>query len=435
VAGPQSDGPPSDGARFDGARSAGPRSDGRRALLEFVRGSGLYPSCGRGHLNLYQPFVERALSIVRPGGRVGLILPWGVATDDGATELRRRLLDRCGHLTWLGLDNAAALFPIHRGLRFAAIAATRDGPAGAVRGRFGVRTSDEIEALPDLDDPLGPPPAAAAFDVRLDADTLRAIGGPARRIPDLRRRADLHWLGRICREFPALGDATGWRARFGRELNATDDRDSFGGHGLPVIDGKHIGPFVVDAPAAGRFITRAAARQQLPARRFEGARLGYRDVSGAGNRLSLIAAIVPADVVTTHTIFCLRTPLPPGQQQFLCGLFNAYVLNAVVRMFMGAHVTTSLVEGLPVPTWTGSPAQRRIARLAARLARGPHAPRLHAALQASVARLYGIDAETFAAILESFPLVPRGDRDAAVAALRGTRGGASRAARVPIHTS
>jgi hypothetical protein len=436
--GARSDGGRSDGARPEGARSDGPpsdgaRFDGRRALLEFVRGSGLYPSCGRGHLNLYQPFVERALSIVRPGGRIGLILPWGVATDDGAAELRRRLLDRCGHLTWLGLDNAGALFPIHRGLRFAAIAATRDGPAGAVRGRFGVRTSDEIEALPDFDDPLGPP-AAAAFDVRLDADTLRAIGGPARRIPDLRRRADLDWLGRICREFPALGDATGWRARFGRELNATDDRDRFGGHGLPVIDGKHIGPFVVDARAAGRFITRAAARQQLPACRFEGARLGYRDVSGAGNRLSLIAAIVPADVVTTHTIFCLRTPLPPVQQQFLCGLFNAYVLNAVVRMFMGAHVTTSLVEGLPVPAWTGSPAQRRIARLAARLARRPHAPRLHAALQASVARLYGIEAETFAAILESFPLVPRGDRDAAVAALRGTQGGASRADRVPIRT-
>src|SRR5204862_7498065 len=33
------------------------REDDKYArTLGFIRGSGLYPSCGRGHLNLYQPF-------------------------------------------------------------------------------------------------------------------------------------------------------------------------------------------------------------------------------------------------------------------------------------------------------------------------------------------------------------------------------------------
>jgi hypothetical protein len=30
------------------------------------------------------------------------------------------------------------------------------------------------------------------------------------------------------------------------------------------------------------------------------------------------------------------------------------MINAVVRMLMGSHVTTGLVEGLPVPKWTGT---------------------------------------------------------------------------------
>jgi hypothetical protein len=35
------------------------------------------------------------------------------------------------------------------------------------------------------------------------------------------------------------------------------------------------------------------------------ARLAYRDVASATNRLTLIAAVIPARAATTHTLFCL----------------------------------------------------------------------------------------------------------------------------------
>jgi len=137
------------------------------------------------------------------------------------------------------------------------------------------------------------------------------------------------------------------------------------------IDGKHLNPFVVDVTASSRAILESRAHHLLPDARFTETRLAYRDVSGAGNRFTLIAAMVPAGVVTTHTLFCLRTPLPVTRQQFLCGLFNSATLNAVIRMLMGGHVTTSLVEGLPMPPWTGAPEQLEVARLAAGLATDP----------------------------------------------------------------
>jgi len=90
------------------------------------------------------------------------------------------------------------------------------------------------------------------------------------------------------------------------------------------------------------------------------------------------------------------------------------VLNAVVRLLMGGHVTTGLVEGLPVPGWTGDAAQRDVARLAAVLARRPHELGVEAELQAAVARLYALDAEMFAHVLRGFPLVPQEQRDAAL---------------------
>jgi hypothetical protein len=370
-------------------RDAGPGVTGvpsPRSMLRFVRDSGLYPGCDRGHLNLYQPFVDRALALARPGGRVGLVLPWGFATDDGAQALRRRVFDELSVDTLLGLDNARGLFPIHRGTRFLVLTAGRSGGGGDIRARFGLESASELDDIPGRDSPG----TAPAFPLRLTSARLAAVGGRTRRIPDLRSAGHLALLERLCREHPRLGARIGWAAEFGRELNATDDRASFGADGLAVLDGKHVTPFVADVSRAAIRIPRREAERLLPDRRFDRARLAYRDVSGVGNRRSLIAALVPAGVVTTHTLFCLRSPPPLEQQQFLCALFNSDLMNALVRMLMGGHVTTGLVEDLPVPAWRGSREQRRIAALARRLASHPDDEAAGAGLQTAVARLYGV---------------------------------------------
>jgi len=374
-------------------REAGPDVAGVASparMLRFVRDSGLYAACDRGHLNLYQPFVDRAMTLTRSGGRMGLVLPWSFAADEGARALRRRLFDEHAVDTVVGLDNAAGLFPIHRGVRFLVVTASRGGPACVTRGRFGVKTAAELDALPGRESADADSPAA--FPIRLSRTRLSTAGGSARRVPDARSASALDALVRLCRDHPRLGAHDGWNVRFGRELNATDDRGRFGAAGLPVIDGKHLAPFVVDPSASTRRIVRREAERRLPDRRFDRPRLAYRDVSGVGNRRCLIAAIVPAGVVTTHTLFCLRTPLPAVRQELLCALFNSDVLDAVVRMLMGTHVTASLVADLPVPAWRDSDAERRLAALARRLARSPDDAPAMTQLQAGVARLYGVAA-------------------------------------------
>jgi hypothetical protein len=296
---------------------------------------------------------------------VGLVLPWGVAADEGAAALRARLINHGSVDAIVGFDNAEGIFPIHRGVRFMVLVASPGASPREIRARFGVRTADEIDDLPGEAEPGD----RGAYPVRLSVESLKRVGGSALRIPDVRRAADLDWLQHVSSAFPRLGAKDGWAAEFGRELNATEDRESFGSAGLPVIDGKHIGPFTVDVAASDRRIPELAARARLADRRFTNARLGYRDVSSPGNRYALIAAMIPANVVTTHTLFCLRNAFTTTQQYFLCGLFNSVSVNAIVRMLMGGHVTTGLVEGLPIPRWEGTPDQLRIAELAERLER------------------------------------------------------------------
>ena len=79
------------GMRFeripDPAASAIGRAPTNRGALRFFRKAGIYRHQGHGHANRYQLFLERALQLTRPGGRIGLVLPSGLATDQGSSAL------------------------------------------------------------------------------------------------------------------------------------------------------------------------------------------------------------------------------------------------------------------------------------------------------------------------------------------------------------
>jgi len=242
---------------------------------------------------------------------------------------------------------------------------------------------------------------------------LERLSGDTLTIPWLKAPIDLAIAERSAALFPRLGSDHGWSAQFGRELNATEDREVFrqAGKGLPVVEGKQIEPFRVDLAASRWSIRGPDASARLRNDRYMRARLAYRDVAGATNQLTLLAALLPAGCVSTHTVFCLRTPMPLADQQLLCGLFNSFVVNYLVRLQVSTHVTTALVERLPVPTRQHAPrAAREIAALARALARRPDAAAA-ARLQAAVAALYQLTIDEFEHVLSTFPLVPKTLRD------------------------
>jgi hypothetical protein len=99
-------------------------------------------------------------------------------------------------------------------------------------------------------------------------------------------------------------------------------------------------------------------------------------------------------------------------------LFNSFVVNYLVRLRVSTHVTTALVEGLPVPTRDHAPgAAREIAAVARSLARRPDAA-ASARLQARVASLYQLTTDEFEYVLSTFPLVPTAQRNASLDVFR-----------------
>jgi hypothetical protein len=371
-------------------------------LVRFTRDSGIYSAGHRGHPNSYQVFLERAVQLLRPGGRVGLVLPGGLLSDETSSTLRRFVMDRCRLDPIIGFENRAAIFPIHRDVRFVLLTGTMGDVTRDVSCRLGERDPALLDTLPD----------SSAGDIgalRITRTFLERISGSSLAVPDLRSRTDIEIVDRVFSTVLPLGHPDGWGVRFGRELNASDDRDALGpaGSGLAVLEGKRLHPFRADLAAVSHAVDRDAARQRLGGTPFDRARLGYRDVASARNRLTLIAAVLPAGCVTTHTIFCLKSPLELREQHYLCGVLNSIVANYFVRLRVGTHVTTAIVEGLPVPRLPPSSVGfRRIADLAERLARAAPAGDTHLAeLHARVARLYGLTAAELDHVLGRFPLL------------------------------
>ena len=219
--------------------------------------------------------------------------------------------------------------------------------------------------------------------------------------------------------------------RFGRELNATDDRRHF--HGAPPSP-KARPAAAADcrcskASTSSRFactpIARRCGSREHSATRlldaattFSRARLAYRDVASSTNRLSLIAAVLPPRVVTTHSLFCLKTMLSGDNQAFLCAMLNSYVANYLVRQVMTTHLGSATVEALRVPKPRyDSPLFEEIVELAHELRRA-HDERAHARVQALAARCYGLTEDEFAHVLTTFPLVDPSERRSALEEFR-----------------
>lgn len=382
-------------------------------LADFVRESGVYRVESRSHANRYQLFAERATQLVKHDGRIGLVLPGGIAIDAGAAPLRRYLFDRAAVDSITGIDNRTRIFPIHRSVRFVLLTCTSGRPTTEMQCRFGITSVDELSGRGRA--ASGPAPLTVTREFLVRASGPEDLG-----IPELAGASDFRIVEKISATIPWLGSADGWNVRFGRELNASDDRPFFvpvarESSGRPVLEGKQLDPFRVSLDKCALEVAAdAEPRIRVPRR----ARLAFRDVASATNRLTLIAAIVPAHAVTTHTLFCLKEPLPLRPQQVLCALLNSFVANYLVRLRVNTHVTTALVARLPVPVVPRrSPAFARLAALANMLMAGD-APTEemteYAELQAIVAHLYGLDEPDFARVLSTFPLISQDTRAAAL---------------------
>lgn len=89
------------------------QDDLRKASGEshLLRSSGLFPLCGRGDINVYTVFAELMRTVVNEQGRVGAVLPSGIASDDTTKFFFQDLMEKNALASLFDFENREGLFP------------------------------------------------------------------------------------------------------------------------------------------------------------------------------------------------------------------------------------------------------------------------------------------------------------------------------------
>ncbi len=370
-------------------RAAKERSD---LELAWMRGSGQFALTGTGDTNLYAAMAERARSLLAPRGRLGFVVPSGIATDSTTAAFFGDLVDRHSLRALLDFENREGAFvEVHRSFKFSLIVVAEGDPQEAFACGFFLRNAG------DLRDP------ERVF--RLGAQDCALMNPNTRTCPVFRTRRDADLTRAIYERLPVLVRETGgeranpWAVRYLRMFDMTNDSGLFrtagelerAGHYpvagnawqkgseryLPLYEGKmvqmydhraasvKVNPENVHRPSSPEPSSEEdyrnpdyAPRPQFWVPEAEVERragsgwcwtIAFKDVTSPTNERTMIAAAIPR-VGAGNNLPLLFCDGRPGRETCcllanLCSLPLDYVARQKVG---GQHLNYFIVEQLPV---------------------------------------------------------------------------------------
>lgn len=193
------------------------RAEGESALL---RNTGRYPLGGRGDVNTYAVFAELMRNAISTTGRVGVIVPSGIATDDTMKFFFGDLVERSSLVSLFDFENRRGIFQgVHRSFKFSLLTLTGDA-----------RPQDEAEFVffaldvADLED--------VEKRFTLSPDDFELLNPNTRTCPVFRTRRDAEITKAIYRRVPVLlkegaPDGNPWGIKFQRMFDMSNDSHLF----------------------------------------------------------------------------------------------------------------------------------------------------------------------------------------------------------------
>ena len=365
------------------------------SLSRVVRTNGEYPLLGRGDINLYSIFVERAMNLIKPNGLVGLLTPSGIYADRNAARFFRSVSTTGRVASLFDFENRKIFFKdVHASFKFCALI------FGGQKREFGQTDCafylHDTETIHDEDRSFPLTPA--------DFGHVNPNTGTA---PVFRRRRDAEITSGIYERHPILVDRSqgkekrAWPVKYATLFHMTNDSHHFrtaaqleddgfyrvAGNRykrgeemyLPLYEGKMvqafdhraasvvINPRNLHRPAQPRDATleEHENREWLPNPQFwvsvdtigwpEGLHwaVSFKDVTSPTNERTMIAAVVPMSGFGNT----LPLLMPEGADintynedaWLLVSCLNSMVFDYAARQkVQGQHLNWYIVEQIPV---------------------------------------------------------------------------------------
>lgn len=405
-------------------------------------------------INLYKLFTEQCFNLLRVGGECGIVIPGGIYSDLGTKQLREMLFSETEITGLFCFENNKEIFEgVHRSFKFVVLTFVKGGRTETFPTAFMRHEVAELERFPKE--------GAISFSTEL----IRRLSPESLSIMEFKNDLEIKFAKEISK-FPALDsqDSSYSHIRFCREIDPTAHPEFFSSTQdndlLRLIEGRNIHQFTHLFSTDNRFWLKEKDGRKLVLGRVEDTgqrldyqvcRLGFRKIARNTDERTMISTIIPPTFVSENfqTVCVLGGKgvkiVNNPDMLLLCGVFNSFVFDAIIRLKVAANMNFFFVYSTQVPR-KGSrfdvSIMNRVARLicttpefddlAKEAGIGSHKQgatnevdrgRLRAELDGLIAHLYGLTEEEFAYILTTFPLVAEPVKIAAQNAYRDVERG------------
>ena len=384
-------------------------SERAEAGTRMARKGGDYPLLSGGDVNLYSLFVERAMSLIKPDGLIGLLVPSGIASDKTAARFFKGVATEGRLKALYDFENRRTRYDlkpffedVDSRFKFCAFVASPSSTEEAARCAFFLQSVSEL-ADPEICFSLSAGDfarvnpntgTAPIFRSKRDADLTTAIYGNA--VPLIDRSSGKEakaWPVKYATMFHMTNDSGLFRTV--EELNEQEGSYPLGGNRfgsvsgnwLPLYVGRMIHQFdhraasveVNEANLHNAALSSAVSEAQkadpdfvptpqywvregevdlfwMREKKVElppdiGWTLAFRDIARATDARTMIAAVVPKAGVgnTVSLIFWNHHDQQENRQALLLGNLGAIALDYVARQkVQNTHLSWYIMEQLPM---------------------------------------------------------------------------------------
>lgn len=172
---------------------------------------------GSADINTYKMFLEVSVTILQAGGRLGMIVPSGLYSDEGATTLRNLFLSSCQWKLLFGIINWNKIFSsIYYRFKFCIAIVQKGGVTSEIKTAFSRYYLHEWEE-------------AESYLISYPKNQADRFSPKSKALMETRTKQDLQILDKIYTDKALLGDKNPneWDIQYAREFDLTNDSKLF----------------------------------------------------------------------------------------------------------------------------------------------------------------------------------------------------------------
>lgn len=161
-------------------------------VSQLVRQTGRYPLCGRGRINTYAIFAELSRELMSSIGRMGCIVPSGIASDDTTKFFFQDIVDHQGLVSLYDFENKNIFPSVHSSYKFCLLTLTGTSRSAKGGAEFAFFLHDVAEIREE------------ERRFKLTAEDIALINPNTRTCPIFRSKRDAEITKGIYRRVPVL---------------------------------------------------------------------------------------------------------------------------------------------------------------------------------------------------------------------------------------